>query len=918
SGTGFTTADAVKFEYAPASAVPANAPRVNSTMREVAVQGLTADQTRFPVYQRSTVRELGGNVRGFGMLAKYGAAGPGEVYLKRVTARPQNEAMRPVTLASVYDPEGNCAAVYDFTDIDDSPFEIVIDIPSAEAEGAWRVSFTGGRTGDSLEIGLPATDIWGVRGEMALGLTETTPEKAYIYAAQFTRPDAEQTHRNTLPSGFIGIEAYGAADVELFDPNGVSVGKPEQVGSRRLLVSEDVRENGVYTLNIAKAEGALVLDGVPALLCPNRASAEYLKGGSVAYGGFTFAGPLQARIYRQMVKIAEAGTDVTLTYPAAVPADLRNPQLEAVNYGGYSVLSSMDAFLSAQVLDPANPRFGQVVASDKNRNTTTAAIAAVAEGALNPAYQNEALIRRAILQSLGDLIWTQGDGLLRTGDLRTTSYPREGVIFSYNTLNAEPFYLLNAYADEETRALWKTAVLGVTDKLADFRGYEPNQWSFVMLGLLHTYLGSGEPRILRYFERCMNAYLDNAYGVNSKFGQHPAGYYLEEGGPDGNYDSLNLFHCAAAYNLYRDLPEAKPELLAKFQNSFDKSMNFLKLFWLRQPDGKLYAPTAMNCRTDASLSSQNYPGAYLLRYENPLAYRRFMMNLPGKPDYSDLGGSASMSQIANTDEWAVKTLEAVLPKAGAYSATTKDRGVFTSALLNAYARPIQTEQGEIPTDAQNGTWELPGIVAFKRGGLYGMVFYEVAGSTANLRGNFGGGPTVFWTEGTGNAVTSMRNAAAGVVKTENDVTHACVAGIRADGTVFATGGEHPVLTWLEPEKKFELSGGLSAIQGKLSWTYTLNDNEITVTVRLDAEEELSSAYVNIPLYHRGAYSTGERAENGRYTFAVGEAKVDLLWDAALQAEYAERLTVGGKVGSMDCVRLPISNAAPVTFTVRAN
>lgn len=131
-------------------------------------------------------KEQGGQVRGFGMLAKYGAPGPKRIYLKRTAKTPAKpEPFLPVSLARVFDPNGNLAAFYEFTDQTETAAETVLTIPDGP-EGIYRVSFSGGREGDVLEIGLPKTDIWGVRGEMALGITETTPKKAYIYTAQTT------------------------------------------------------------------------------------------------------------------------------------------------------------------------------------------------------------------------------------------------------------------------------------------------------------------------------------------------------------------------------------------------------------------------------------------------------------------------------------------------------------------------------------------------------------------------------------------------------------------------------------------------------------------------------------------------------------------------------------------------------------
>ena len=129
------------------------------------------------------------------------------------------------------------------------------------------------------------------------------------------------------------------------------------------------------------------------------------------------------------------------------------------------------ACFELQVLDPDNPpRFGQVIMPDNNRSSTTRP-AVVTPGLLNPAYMNEALIRRAVIQSLSELVWMQGGMTCRTQTLKETSYPITGIIFSYNVLVAEQYYMLKDYVDEgDPGELWKQAVMCVADKLADFEG----------------------------------------------------------------------------------------------------------------------------------------------------------------------------------------------------------------------------------------------------------------------------------------------------------------------------------------------------------------------------------------------------------------------------------------------------------------
>ncbi|MDR0405846.1 MAG: hypothetical protein LBH54_03505, partial [Clostridiales bacterium] len=765
ASAGYTIADAVKL--VPAEP-PADAP-IPAGM----------------ITQQSVNRAVGGNVRGFGMLARYDGGALRHVYFRRTSTAAANEPFTPIAHARVFDPDGTLVAYSEFTEQKTRTETRVLQIPNPRA-GVYRVSFSGGRTGDLLEIGIPPTEIWGVRGEPMLGVTPNLPETLYLYAAETTRPRPGDEHGNTLPSGFIAVEAVGAAQAELFDPNGATLGSPSapQGGGRKLLTVDAPVTDGIYKLNVGGA-GFLTIDGVPGLLCPTEQAARALRGGTAARDGFVFAGALQARLYTAMRQLAAGDLAVNLTFPTVNDISwdtITDPRREALFYGRNGILSGLDAILSAQITDAEHPRFGQVVTAGGDRAVNALAAAVTQPGALNPAYGNAALARRAILNSMSELLWISGEDLPRTSDLRFTTYPVTGIIFSYHTLIAETYALLcqSSVLSAEQKEVWKQAVLAVGDKLADLKGYQSNQWSFMMLGHLRVYAATGEARFLGYFERQSRAYLTAPYTANSKYGQHPAGYFLEEAGPDGNYDSLNMYHTVAAYHIYKNLPAADDSLIAVLQAAIQKNFDFKKLFWIPQPDGTLFSPTAMNCRADAPLSSANYPGDTLARGEFPLAYRKFMF-------HSQAAHGNLNTAVINNDAWAADALKYFLPYKGAYDTSASQKGVWLNALLLAYdSDDGGVTAGELVTERAGGVWELPGVTAVKTsGGLYALVMYDVAGATAVPAGKFGGGATLFWSEGTGSVISSMKSKNAG------DITHTCVTAVKADGGTYVSGGEHP-------------------------------------------------------------------------------------------------------------------------------
>lgn len=895
----------------PAGMSPGGAPGAGALSPDLA--------TRFPVLQASGNIVLGGGVRGFGMLALYPAPGPRAVLVRRTTSVPAREPYAPVALARVLDPTGRTLAWHEFTDQPTGTTTQVLTLPDGAA-GIWRVAFSGGRSGDRLEIGLPATDTWGVRGEMALGFTATTPNPAYLYLPRTV----------TL----VFAEAFGPQPaVALADEHGKPLVQTalDPAKRRHTLVLDPAPAGTVLQVTLPGGAGnGVVFDGVPGLLCPSPEAARALQGGTLEAAGFLVAGPLQARARRWMVAQKPEDLTVNLTWPAEVPPDLPHPRLEALAFGKYAPLSSLHSAARAQVLDPTNPYYGANLLLPKPGEAPRASwesfwhggvlspfdAAAVAAavwlpGRLNPARGNQALVRRATLSAFYHLVSMQGDDLMREGDLRAAPYPLTHAFFLYDGGLAQGYHLLRDQLDPEARAIWRDGLLAVGDKIADYQAYESNQWQHVILGHLHTYLGTGEKRFLGYFEREMTAFVDGAFGPAAKFGQHPAGYYLEEHGPDGNYESLNSFCMVASYYAYRRLPEASPELVGKMRRAIEKSLAFKSFYWLPQPGGDLHCPTAFNCRTDAVLCNPGYPGDYMAHPEFDLGRTRFELTRdPG----TGLGGAATFPHLLNNDAWARRLLEWGLKTRDQAFDLPNFGGAWSAELHEAYSLPQMAKRAPLPCEAVSGTWELPGQVAWKRGPLYGVVLYDVAGSVGTLPGMFGGGPTVLWTADTGSVVSSMRNTKRGTVAGPEDLTHACVFGKDTAGQFFWTGKEHPTFRWVESGRVFEIEGAVQP-EGTLVWRYELGDTATLLQVTLKTRRPVQEAWVNLPLLARLRDIDAAVVEPGRLRFARGEAAIELTWSAALAAQLTAPLPAAG--GPVRCLRIPLrGDGTPLGIRVR--
>lgn len=821
---------------------------------------------RFPLVQRSRIQLQGGGVRGFGMLAEYGASGPGEIAVIRETTKGDNEPYAPITLAKVFDPDGNVAAVENFTNQLTGREVRILKINTKKA-GIWRVSFSGGRSGDMVELRLPRTDIWGVRGEMILAAGTTMPRPGYLWIP----PTAVRL--------MVGIENGSADGMKIQDSLGrETLGsiEPDRAGRLGRIVLDQLQGESVVTLKIpAGFDGGLVIDGAPGLLCPTEQAARRLRGGVVESHGFYTQGPLQARARDWMIKtIDRLDRNPRFEFTAYSSAKVPRPELDVLMFGKYGFANNLDALVSTQNahLDPKDPFIGSFKSYSRNQdgpnwtnfqmptanaNFETAALASAFNfpSALNPAKGREDLMLRATLGAFSTFMSMQGDNIIRENSMETSRYPMIHSFFIYPPALAQTYRGLRDELDPEAREIWREGLLAVGYKLADYQGYQSNQWSHMILGHLETYIATGEKRFLDYFESMAAAFFDNTYGDNGKFGQHSAGFFLEEFGPDGNYDHLSAYNLVAAWNDYRVLKEAKPELVKKMTDGIGRNIAFSSLFWLPDPSGDVDSPTSFNCRTTAGISGLGYPGMIMAKSDFPLGLTRFNMT-PEPP--RGLGMAGTFSYVANTKSWMIDTIEDGLNRGpSGFNATN---GVWVPHIYNAYSKPQKVKAAKAPVQDIGGTWELPGLFAWNRSGLYGVVFADVAGSKRELNGFFGGGPTALWTAETGTFVRGVapdkpgRDSVAKAAKSKQlplagALTFSCVYGTDANGDFFHSGKERADVNVVAKDSRYSVKSRLDAVDGDLEWLYELSTpNTLKFAVALKSGRSPKEIFLNLPLY----------------------------------------------------------------------
>jgi len=855
------------------------------------------DKLAFPVGQAARIATIGGGVRGLGMLAEFPAGGPRRILVIRQTTVSSQEPYLPTALARVFDPAGNLVAVEDFSTQESGTETRTLQVPEGAA-GIWRISFSGGRQGDLIELRLPPTEAWGVRGEMAIGVSATTPRPAYLWVPLSSR------------KLLLGVEAGSPAGIALESRDGNPLAQAEALsgGQRKGRILLDPAPVGqVVRVVLPQAfAGAIDFEGAPGLLCPTPEMAERLQGGTVESHGVRVAGPLQARARDWMVAAAPTlDQDPRLNWPTEVPADLASPAVEVLPFGKYGGLNGVISLMRAQNenLDPAKPYFGiptpTGLPTDGSEAESwmnflpfpgrflslydSASFAALHAfpGKLNAAYRDPQILKRAIMAAFFHLSALQGDDLIRDGRMMELPYPLTHTFFIYDGL-AQAYLSVKEALPADAGEIWRQGLMAIADKAADHQAYESNQWAHVLKAHLETYLATGEKRFLSYFERGMKAYLGGAYGPNSKFGQHPAGYFLEEYGPDGNYDRLNLFSLAACYNNYKAMPGRDEALAEAMKLGIEKNLRFKSFFWLPQPDGTLHSPTALNCRTSAMFCLSGYPGEFIAREDFPLGAARFYLD---KEPAEGIGAAGITSFVANTPDWIARTIRQGVTWGGA---EFEGGGQWLPALAQAYGTGVIAQPAALPFTQKDQTWQLPGLLAWNRGGIYGLTFYDVIGAQRKLVGHFGGGPSVLWTPATGSFLASMQPvgsaeaghlpASAKEITRPEQLTYSCVFGKSDKGAFFASGSDRAKIQEGAEGREFSIiSRAGSPMLAAFTWDYAFVENGLDLSVTAKTLTAPQECFVNLPILSRLAAAKVTLETPHRLVFATEQGSVTMEW-----------------------------------------
>lgn len=825
----------------------------------------------YEVYQTSVVYSQAG-IGGFAVLADFKDNAPKKVYFARTTVVPKvetNLSFMSNAIAMVIDPAGKLAAAYDFSNMPSGKKNIVIDIPYA-MEGIWQFKFASGRNGDLLEIGLPEADNWGVRGETALGVTDTTPRESYVYVPE------------KVNSLYVGASNAGVSAYDTDSTAEMTMQSVNKVFAKYEGTFDNIEEEKIYKLKIPdKYRGLVIVDTAPSLMCPTAEMAQNLKGGWIDVRGVLVQGSTQKALREYLIKyINEHNFDITHEKPEYIRGTLKNPRAEALFFSAGGVISNVKGFSDKQNFNINSPYCGSFVSDETPTwedgsfvTTHTRAFSGLVNmnGELNAFYHHEGLINRSVISVLASLLMLSEDLVIKD-NVQSSSYPITHGNFFYS-YTAECYLNIRDLIDEETRRLIDNAIILLSYNQGNMQGLGPtNQWLFTVLGVTCSAYSTGD----EIAKGILNNHLEGLVnGPKYSKGQSEAGFFLEGSGCDGEYNNLS---CHLFYETYKLIREYDPnnEYLDRLKSMLQKSLEFTSLFLVEDKDSKYFRTNASTSRTLNDNGTDSHKTYTKVMDEFPLAKRRF-----------DLFGSL------NTEPKAHNRLFIYVPIYSEFSSREESGSLLE---FKAYQSITEDESELLPFEYDEGIWEKPGIIALKHKGLYMNVFYGIPEEKVPNMSFMGGGTTLLWAKGCDTVEASRKHVNYSDITSYDQIIASCVFGKKSNGDVFVTGKEQSEPEWLEEGKSFRIKG-ITPDGIDVSWTYTLTDEGIEQKVRAlgDAEE----LWLNIPIsnVNENAICTYDA---GRLNYELNGGSVSFEWDK--ESEYYVT-----EIEKVRCLRVKLSS-----------
>lgn len=430
-------------------------------------------------------------------------------------------------------------------------FDMALEFPR---KGIYQIRVTAGKSNSEVNIELPGND-YGISFQNGyFSAWENQPESFHLYIP----PRAE----------------------ELVVENGILEINGEEIPNKLAISSADHRK--IWQVKLRADSNRMLIFGFPVILCNSATAAEEIKA-SVIEGadGTVFSWKFQEEIHNLIkeilqeqyignteelvadwskVKDALTGDPVRETilftsFDALMPAI--NPLLRSQNTNPQSHWSgSLCGWQEKISASPPGNRWdrlrdipgvsGGVTPMNCAGGAEKLALAATFDFPGNPFFNKKELLFRAAASALRDLTALGEDEVWRgTGHGSRVEDPYPGFMaFVLGQQTMPVFALVAPQMPENIRKLWTNALRHIVDRaypdgLVSCR----NQSSHYLVAFQAFAIGSGEARY---------ATLARHYARRFSEGTHPAGFQVEQLGPDSSYSGMSNWHMAVYYRMSGD------------------------------------------------------------------------------------------------------------------------------------------------------------------------------------------------------------------------------------------------------------------------------------------------------------------------------------------------------------------------------
>lgn len=596
--------------------------------------------------------------------------------------------------------------------------------------------------------------------------------------------------------------------------------------------------------------------GVPLLLCPDRTTAENIRG-SVEFlpDGSRVWHKFQKRIYRVMHSFEpeDLELDVARSFEPHLDALLQEPVRNAGLFDSYGALRHVRYSLEEQNLNPASIWYGSVHAwksfeekglrwdrwatfpshtlSYTGLPNNIAAGYAI-DGDINPYGGDEAVLNRAILAALADLLAIHEDDSVKHGkDHDMDSYA--GVpAFPINHNLCMPYGMCAADAPDEVRQVWTEGYRHIIDRFCFYRVSCENQSAHYPVSYYALQMGgevSGYDRLAHDYVRSM---CDPELNRFMK-----TGYTQEAYGPDPTYQGLACSNIAQ-YWVWSD-DEAALNGLQRIYNFFNHTV-------APEPDGYIWGACNFAHRTPYGWQHPQY-GAGLTMMAGEL------------PEAGLWRHNADPNDLENIE----RATESIKNAVGSpYTREPYEDGSLMGAAHGAVYTGSYHRWLEYP-DSIDKSGRLPCLqsdrfsknfndefFAIRRPGYYALIYTgHTAAEWTKSRISFkpeqkfqrsGGGLSLLWTPEYGNLLVSM---------TYHAFCNHQVTAEFADGTVSWPDYWSVDHTWAPEADTLSVTSRLYNLPVSLVREYAFGDASIhqSLTVRFEEDVSVQALYEQIPL-----------------------------------------------------------------------